>query len=338
MSLPESFPLNSLINRQSLCDGRGRFREIVAALNGHHGASLPDARSTEAFFTDLGPVPQGSGASVDVSGPLNGVNVIAVPGFLTECVAFLADCLTDALAHVERLGARTSIAPVAGRGGCAFNAGRLYDHIKAQGTKPGELTILVPMSKGAADTLEMLALYPDVAAHIDAIVTLVGCVCGSPLQQMSPNWLKWIERHMPLFNCARFNGDAVHSLSPQTRTDFLSHFEMPTGVRVYSLGAAVGEEGVSKGMLPSYRALATQDPLNDGQMLLRDQIMPNATVLGVLKCDHIASAMPFNRNFGLLARFVTQQFLNHNAFPREVLLEAIVRQVIEDAYWLPMKD
>ena len=333
MSLPENFPLNSAINRQNLCDGRGRFREIVAALNGHHGASLPDARSTETFFTNLEPPPQGTGGKVDVSGPFTGINLITVPGFLTECVSFLADCLTDALAYAERLGARTSIAPVAGRGGCAYNAGRLYDHIKAQGTKPGELTILVPMSKGAADTLEMLALYPDVTAHIDAIVSIVGCVCGSPLQQMSPNWLKWIERHMPLFNCARFNGDAVHSLSPKTRTDFLSHFEMPKGVRVYSLGAAVGEEGVSKGMLPSYRALATQDPLNDGQMLLRDQIMPNATVLGMLNCDHIASAMPFNRNSGLLARFVTRQFLNHNAFPREILLEAIVRQVIEDTQW-----
>ncbi|OEJ66857.1 hypothetical protein [Magnetovibrio blakemorei] len=337
MSLPDDFPLNLAIDRQSLCDGRGRFREIIAELNAHHGPSLPDARSTESIFTDLGPPPLGSGAKVDVSRALDGINVIAVPGFLTECVAFLADCLTDALAHMEDLGARTSIAPVAGRGGCAFNAGRLYEHIKAQGTKPGELTILVPMSKGAADTLEMLALYPDVVAHIDAIVSIVGCVCGSPLQQMSPKWLKWIERNMPLFNCARFNGDAVHSLSPKTRTDFLSHFEMPKGVRVYSLGAAVGEEGVSKGMLPSYRALTTISPLNDGQMLLRDQIMPNATVLGVLNCDHIASAMPFNRNLGLLARFVTRQFLNRNAFPREIMLEAIVRQVIEDTQSLPTK-
>lgn len=337
MSLPIDFPLNLAVDRQSLGDGRGRFREIVAALNAHHGPSLPDARLTEAFFTDLGPRPQGSGESVDVSGSLKGVNVIAVPGFLTECVAFLADCLTDALAHVEGLGARTSIAPVAGRGGCAFNAKRLYEHIKAQAPKPGELTILVPMSKGAADTLEMLALYPDVVAHIDAIVSLVGCVCGSPLQQMSPDWLKWFERTMPLFNCARFNGDAVHSLSPKTRTDFLSHFEMPQDVRVYSLGAAVEEEGISKGMMAAYQALATLSPLNDGQMLLSDQILPNATVLGVLKCDHIASAMPFNRNLGLLARFVTRRFLNHNAFPREILLEAIVRQVIEDAEWLPTK-
>jgi len=329
MPLPDTIPVNRAIDRAALTDGRGRFREIVAALNADHGAFLADARPTEAFFTPLGAEPQGTGAPVDVLSRLDGVNVIAVPGYLTECVSFLADCLTDGLVHLQSLGARTSIAPVAGRGGCAENARRLRDHLAAQGEED-TFTILVPMSKGAADTLEMLALYPETVERIDAVASLVGCVCGSPLKHMAPDWLKWIERTLPLPTCARFGGAAVHSLGPEARTEFLDGFHMPRTIRTYSLCAAVGQEGMSAGMMPSYRALSAIDPLNDGQMLLRDQILPGATFLGALNCDHIATGMPFNRNRGAVARFVTRHFLNRNAFPREIMLEALVRQVLQD--------
>jgi len=330
MSLPNSIPLNTAITRASIHDGRARFREIVDALNTDHGQDLPDARMTESFFAPLRDEPQAEGAHVDTSRCLDDVNVVAVPGFLTECVAFLSDCLTDGLAHLERLGARTSIAPVAGRGGCAHNAQKLRDHLDAQPNRSTRRTILVPMSKGAADTLEMLTLYPETASKLDAIVSLVGCVCGSPLEQLAPNWLKWVERVVPMPTCARFYGDAVVDLSPKTRTEFLQHFTMPQGPKIYSLGAAVGEMGMSAGMMAPHRALSRIGPLNDGQMLLRDQILPGACFLGALNCDHIATAMPFNRNLAWMARFVTKHALNRNAFPREIMLEAIVRQVLED--------
>jgi len=329
MSLPDCIPVNAAIDRAALSDGRGRFREIIAALNADHGEDLPDARSTDDIFTPLGAEPQGSGVVVDVSGRLDGVNVIAVPGFLTECVSFMADCLTDGLAHLERLGARTSIAPMTGRGGCAENARRLRDHLS--GEKKANFTILVPMSKGAADTLEMLALYPETTDRIDAIVSLVGCVCGSPLHGMAPDWLKWIERALPVPTCARFDGAGGDSLSPRTRTAFLKTFKMPSNIRAYSLCAAVEDDaGMSLGMMSSYRALSRVSPLNDGQMLLADQVLPGATFLGALNCDHIASGMPFNRSRGMLAHFVTGRILNRNAFPREIVLEAMVRQVLED--------
>jgi len=336
MSLPDYIPVNVAIERTALSDGRGRFREIVAALNADHGNDLPDARPTNDFFTFLSAEPQGSGAPTTISGRLEGITVIAVPGFLTECISFMADCLTDGLAHLENLGARTSIAPMAGRGGCAENARRLRDHVletmaKAPQNGRGAFTILVPMSKGAADTLEMLALYPETTDEIDAIVSLVGCVGGSPLHAMTPDWLKWIERALPMPTCARFSGAAVDSLSPQTRTAFLETFKMPTTVRAYSVCAAVENAvDMSAGMMAAYLALSRISPLNDGQMLLADQILPGATFLGALNCDHIATGMPFNRNQGALARLVTRHLLNRNAFPREIMLEAMVRYVLED--------
>ncbi|MBL4613673.1 MAG: hypothetical protein JKY27_02200, partial [Magnetovibrio sp.] len=117
MSLPDAIPVNLAIERHALSDGRARFREIFATLNDDHGSALPDARPTEQLLTTLAGEPAGQGKTVDIDRSFQGVNVIAVPGFLTECVAFMADCLTDGLKHLENLGARTSIAAVAGRGG-----------------------------------------------------------------------------------------------------------------------------------------------------------------------------------------------------------------------------
>ena len=311
-------------------DGRARFREVVHAVNTKCGKSLPDYRDDEEIFWSLDDELKAQGHTVDVGLRLDGVRLVVVPGFLSECIAFIADCLTDGLAHLQSLGAQTSIAPMAGRGGSAENARRLKTHLDSLGPDDARHTILLPMSKGAADTLEMLALYPDVAERIDAVASLVGCVCGSPLKYHAPGWLQWIEKNLPVPTCARFGGDAVESLSPETRTAFLRDFQMPPTVKAYSIGAVAGRDNMSRGMMASYRALCGYDVLNDGQMLLRDQILPNATFLGALNCDHIASAMPFNRNTSMLGRFVTGQFLNHNAFPREVMLEAVVRYVLED--------
>lgn len=327
MTLPTSIPVNPAINRAELTDGRVRFYEIVDAINAARGRQLPDYRQTDHILPcpeehDLRPV--------DIATPLSGVHVVGVPGFLTECVAFLSDYMTDGMAHLETLGARTSIAPIAGRGSCQENGQRLFAHLQETRGEDGERTIVVPMSKGAPDTLQMLATYPQSADRIDAIVSIVGCVCGSPLKDLAPAWLTWFERAVPLPTCTRYGGEAVVDLDPATRTAFLQNFHMPKGPRVYSIGAAVGEQGMSKGMLPAYRALVRYHPMSDGQMLTEDQFLPGATVLGILKCDHIAAGMPFNRSPNWFTRMITNQFLNHNAFPREVLMEAIVRQVLED--------
>ena len=331
MSLPDAIPLNAVIDRDALGDGRARFREILSAVNTARGADLPDTRPTADILLTLGDEPpvEEAGTPVSVDARLDGVNVVAVPGFLAECINFFAPTLADALKHLENLGARTSIAPVAGRGDCAENAKRLKAHLQSLGTQDGP-TILVPMSKGTPDTLEMFDLYPETIDRVDAVVSLVGCVCGSPLKYMAPEWLKWIERNLPMPSCARFGGTAVVSLSPHTRCSFLKAFEMPGTVKVYSLGAVADADRMSRGMTRAYRALTQIHPLNDGQMLLQDQILPKATYLGTLNCDHVAAGMPFNRNASLICSALTRLFLNHNAFPREVMVEAVVRQVLED--------
>jgi hypothetical protein len=84
---------------------------------------------------------------------------------------------------------------------------------------------------------------------------------------------------------------------------------------------SVHDEQVRSG----YRALAELNPRNDGQVLWSDAIMPGATLLGYVRGDHWAIALPFSRTSSALEAML----IDRNAFPREVLLEAIVRRMEE---------
>jgi len=324
---PTSIALNNAMDRASLTDGRARFRAIFHAGNEAHGRASPDWRPTDQILHDLG----GEEAGVAGAVPLNpipaNVRVIAVAGFLTECIAFLSNVLTDAVDHLQSLGAQTLVPRLDGRGGAAHNARQLRDAI--MGLPEGETVILLAMSKGAVDAQEMLARYPETHARVHALVSLVGAVWGSPLAHMAPDWLKWIEANIPMPHCRAHGGAAVYSLTPEVRRAFLdTHAPVPI-VRYYSMGAVVDDAGMSAGMRSAFRALSTIGP-NDGQMLLTEQMLPSSELLGVLNGDHIAVGMPFNRNCSAIGRWVTRRLLDQNAFPPEVMAEAIVRRVLED--------
>ena len=328
MGWPDEIPLNPALDRATIIDGRARFREVLDAVNRAHGQALPDYRPTDDILRELAPEASPSGKPVALDTLPSDVRVIAAPGFLTECIEFLANCLTDGLDHLESLGAKTAIAPLEGRGSAVRNAAILYEFIKS--FPANERIILVSMSKGMVDTLQMLQTYPALQDRVIAVVSLVGATWGSPLAYMAPKWLKWIERNLPLPTCTRHGGEAVIDLEPRVREAFFETFEKPKGVRFYGLGAAVELGQLSSGMTRPYKALERVAGFNDGQMPLSGQFAPGSEILGVLNGDHIAVAMPFNRSSGSINRFVVKYGLEHNAFPREVMVEATVRRVLED--------
>lgn len=328
MGWPDSLPLNAALDRNAIIDGRARFREVLDAVNQAHGPALPDYRKTNQILRTLDGEGAATGKAVDLGPIPPHVHVVVLPGFLEQCVARLATVLAQAMAHVESLGAKTSMVALEGRAGAARNAKTLRDFLL---TLPqGDRVVIVAMSKGMVDTLEMLALYPQTHARVQAVVSLVGAVWGSPLAHMTPKWLKWIERNVPFPTCKAYGGEAVLSLTPEVRSHFFANNSLPTNVRQYALCAAVEAENMSQGMMAAFLALQRIGGLNDGQMLLADQIAPGAEVLGVLNGDHIAVGMAFNRNPGIIARWICKRGLDKNAFPREIMLEAVVRRVLED--------
>jgi hypothetical protein len=81
----------------------------------------------------------------------------------------------------------------------------------------------------------------------------------------------------------------------------------------------------------SYDELAEIDPRNDSQMLFYDQIIAGSVLLGFVNADHWAVALPISRERPATAATV----INRNEFPREILLEAIVRHIEEQLMAMP---
>ena len=61
-------------------------------------------------------------------------------------------------------------------------------------------------------------------------------------------------------------------------------------------------------------------------MIFYDQVVPGSILLGYLNADHWAVAVPINRTHATIA----SMFVTQNAYPREALLEALLRFVEED--------
>ena len=85
-------------------------------------------------------------------------------------------------------------------------------------------------------------------------------------------------------------------------------------------------ERISRAVAPTYKKLAKIDARNDGQVIYTDQIIPGSTLVGFLNADHWAVVVPIDRAHNILGSTV----VNHNDYPREALLEALLRYVEED--------
>ena len=71
--------------------------------------------------------------------------------------------------------------------------------------------------------------------------------------------------------------------------------------------------------------LAQVDGRSDGQVIFTGTVIPGGTLLGFVRADHWAIAMPIAR-----PRLAPEVILiDRNALPGEVMLEAIVRAVEE---------
>jgi hypothetical protein len=84
---------------------------------------------------------------------------------------------------------------------------------------------------------------------------------------------------------------------------------------------------VSAGLRHSWKKLGRlRDARNDSQLVFYDQIIPGSTVLAFANADHWAMAAPVARHHDVPSLL----YATDNDFPREVMLEAILRTVDAD--------
>ena len=168
--------------------------------------------------------------------------------------------------------------------------------------------------------------YPELGERVAAFVSIAGAVGGSALANDATQQQADLFRHWPQAKCDAGDGGAVASLRTDVRKAWLAANKLPPGIRLYSLVTLPDRDRISEALVPTHRKLARIDPRNDGQVIYSDQIVPGSTLLGFLNADHWAVVLPIDRSHRVLG----STFVNHNDYPREALLESLLRYVEED--------
>lgn len=316
-------------------DARVQFRNLLGEVVKQRHGKYPDERRLDGILHDLGETPSAT-AAVTLPDTPSDLVVIIVSGVLWECVSdvslpFGRGESVDIASEYDYLKPRYSgveVVHVRGIATSEHNAKIVEEAIRKY--RDAANVIIVAYSKGVPDTLEALRrMGEDTPRNLRAVVSVAGVVSGSPLADWLSRYKKVLEILPTPGACSHINENFLKSISRNRCLHWLAqHWAgMPQGIRYYSLVTFTTPQRMHWFLRLLYAKLAEVEPRNDSHMLIHDQVLPGADLLGYVKSDHWAVALPFNRS----TRSIWNRLLrNNNAFPREVLFEAILRYVEDD--------
>ena len=315
------------IAHAGVVDRRARFREFVCAVLEARRDELPDVRPCDEVLARVAGEHPGSGDGVDLGVVDRRLVAAVVPGIGYACFAEWLESPDIAREHLARFGFDRVVVPVDALSSSEQNARQIREWVTAWVLEnPDTDLVLIGYSKGAVDALEAVVRCPSVRESVAAVVSVAGAVGGSPLANVAHQSQLQLLTRWPGAECTEGDGGGLDSLKPSVRRAWLSANPLPPTVPYYSLVTFPEPARISSVLKSSYKKLARIDGRNDSQVIYRDQIIPGSTLAGFLNADHWAVAVPVARSH----RFLGSTFVDQNDFPREAVVEALLRFLRED--------
>ena len=308
-------------------DRRGRFREIFCEVLESRGQEWPDYRPCDEALTRVANEPEGTGEPVQLGASRQKLLALIVPGVGWECIETWLELDDSLRALLKSFDFQADLLEVDGLSSSENNARQIRDAIAALPEQFDDHKILlIGYSKGAPDILLAVVEYPELSERVVAVISAAGAIGGSPLANAADQNDLNIIRRFPGANCSKGDGGAVDSLRPATRRTWLANNKLPDDIAYYSLVTYPQPDRISSVLGSTYRKLSQVDARNDSQVIYYDQFIPGSTLLGFINADHWALAVPIARSHS----FIGSTFVNKNDFPREAMVEAVLRFVEED--------
>ncbi len=307
----------AVVGQPSVHDGRARFRTIFCEL----ARERSPGADCEKLLARLADEPGATGpASLPQHDPR--LRILLVPGGFAECFKD-AELFPEAVPRLRSLGYSVDMVHISGRSSSAFNARRIAVAVAHTPLPPDGRLVLMGYSKGVVDILEFLSQYPSLAARVRAVVSIAGSVNGSP----AANRYTFVYQAMkdwPSKRCPPGDRGVAVDLQREPRMRWLARHRLPKHIRYFSIASIAPEEEIARAMAPTNGPLNYVDPLNDGQLLFYDQLLPGSELLGYVRADHWAVALPLQEQWPRLAGNPAGVH-----FPRDLMLEAIVLRTAE---------
>jgi pimeloyl-ACP methyl ester carboxylesterase len=224
--------------------------------------------------------------------------IFIVPGAFHDCIPELGIPYPKATENLGQLGYTFKVVNVKGLSSSPFNADIIAEAVAEWNEEPSQKLVLMGYSKGTTDILHFLATHPKLAGRVSAVLSVAGAVNGSALadRYAGVDYDNWLARRIP-GKCQSGDSGALDSLSRTLQFQWLATHPLPEQVRYFSLAAFARYDDVQLHLRSTYKLLEKISPLNDGQLLMIDQLIPGSTLLGYINADHWTVAIPVEEKF-----------------------------------------